>query len=178
MGLRNAVAQRRRVTQRRQTVEDVLAAGPPWFGLIGSDEANRRVSGWGGGGDDLHLSLSHVWGDGPRSVEVDTFTVSHDPLSDFDKNALIRWFSWRVVMADIEGTQFPLHFDLDRNVFEVPVDGVPVPFVMFGDEFSRVGYGTVGSRRIGLEARGVPVGEIVLGTIDPESYERIEMRQY
>jgi hypothetical protein len=144
---------------------DVLALGPPWWGLPASEGMRRRVNGWGGGDNTAHLNLNHGWASN-RYLDVD-IEIGHQAIVDDDVQSLQRWFTRRIHGARITAEHFPLRFEVLRTPTTIPVDGESTEFIAIGDELSWVAHATIADRFVRLHGVGLDLAGLELVTVDP-----------
>lgn len=149
----------------RLTARDVIAAGPPWFGLPAALGGWRFVSGVGGGSSSRQLGLSHQW-DG-RWLEVDTEIGPPNDEGTADWSLMSRVVFYSYPSADITPDSFPIRFEIERFERSVPVDGRPVPFVVITDDRHWCARARIADRNVDVQSRGFPFEELELVTVDP-----------
>ena len=99
-------------------------------------------------------------------AELTVETSDHPPWGLLDGRMLLQ--DWAMAaLQDGDEPRFPLTLTVDRWEQQVPVDGVPVRFVVVGGSGAWVAVGDVTGRQVSLSTRGWPVEGLALQGVEP-----------
>jgi hypothetical protein len=151
-------------------LDEVLAAGGPWYGLPKDVEVRRLVRGHGGGSQGFHLTLGHDWGNHERVLDVNTNTERRAPEVSLDVLSANQYLARVTTLRGATPESFPIRLEIDRDEIEVAVDGSPTRFVRIGDAVDWVAYAHVDDRLVELFAHDLPGPPWALEAVDPREY--------
>ena len=135
----------------------------PLYAVAGAEPVFQGGFGHSGSGADRTVSVAVRHVRPGADVEVDTSDEQPWPGGD-DWRLTSDWLHRVTRPGEVS---FPLTVTADRWEQQVPVDGVPVPFVFVGDRSAWAAASEVGGRSVSLSASGWPSEGLALRSVPP-----------